>query len=90
MCLVSLSYSTPILQFNGGGQLYILRKPVIFMVPEGVNISRGPKLFQEVKLLIFIDTYRTCDFPWGRIRLDPRMQYWNEYDQFCGLYLSIF
>ena len=35
------------------------------MVPEGVNISRGPKLFQGVKLLIFIDTYRTCDFPWG-------------------------
>ena len=24
----------------------------------------------------------------GGIRLDPRMQYWNEYDQFCGLYLS--
>ena len=39
------------LQFNGGGQLYILRKPVIFMVPEGTNISRGPKLFQGVKLL---------------------------------------
>ena len=25
------------LQFNGGGQLYILRKPVFFMVPEGVQ-----------------------------------------------------
>ena len=36
-----LSHSAPTLQFNGGCQLYILRKAVIIMVPERVQHCQG-------------------------------------------------
>ena len=56
---VVVFYSSTYFSFTEGVQWFILRKTNFFKVQGGSNI------FQEVKMLISMETYRTFDFPGG-------------------------